>query len=225
MKFNANTIKVLNNFMGINTDIKFAAGTSHLVTYTKSLSLVGVLKLDEEFDTTFGTITMNKMLSALSFFDAPDVMFDGIRMLISEGKKKMTFIGASVDVIECIRDLPLEKLEGQDCIGSFNLSSDLITELKKVTAAHALDYISFSGSGTEMTIRVFGKNTANDYEIVIGSDTDVSGINMVIPSALLKIMNASYTFDVSARLSKLTCLDDGMPGLCYYVRTYNPDEI
>ena len=86
MKISANTISILKNFSNINPSIVIKEGNV-LETISSTKTIKAKAKVDTTFPRRFGIYNLNKLISALSMFNDPEVDFNENSLTVSENDK------------------------------------------------------------------------------------------------------------------------------------------
>lgn len=74
MKLSKNTINILRNFSGINTNLLLKPG-NQLMTVAANKTAFASAEVEETFDTEFGIYDLSEFLGVLSVFSEPDLEF------------------------------------------------------------------------------------------------------------------------------------------------------
>ena len=210
MKLSKNTINILKNFSVINNGILFEPG-SLIRTKTVQNTILAEATIEEVIPLEFGIYDLSEFLNVLSLFQNPDIEFSPKFMKIIDGKNSVKYYAGDKSILVT----PKKNIVFPEPEISFELSSDLLQQIKKTSSILNAPDVSFVGDAGELKLVVSDKKnpTSNAFEYNIGN----TELNFVIDFKvdMLKFINMDYNIFISSKkISKFESLDQQ---LVYYV--------
>ncbi len=198
MKLSKETISILKNFSGINSNFMFKEG-SVLSTISPQRNVMASVTATETFDVDFGIYALNQFLDVLSLFDDPDINFTDKVATIKEGKTSIKYYAADQSVLLLPPDKQI-KFPGADV--EFTITAGMLSAVQKTSAVLSAPDLCIKGDGKTMFLLVSDlKNSSNNvYELEIGSTKETFQANIKIDN--LKMLVQDY--DVSLSSKKLS---------------------
>ena len=211
MKISNDTVKILQNFAGINQSMIFKPG-SELKTITPQKTIFAKAKISESFDSEFGIYNLGQLLNTLSLFSAPEINVMEKNLEIVEGKEKVNYVFADTSLIS----RPPEKdITFPDAELQFNLTADNFQKILKAAAVIASPEIMIVGDGSEITMGAGNSKNSSDntYKITVGETS--KKFNFIFSIDNFKMLPRDYDVSISTKgISKFDTKD-----LVYYVAT------
>ena len=205
MKISKETLNVLKNFSGINSNIMLRAGNS-LATISPQKNVMASVTVAEQFPVDFGIYDLGEFLGALSLFEDPDVEFFGDYAVISQGNSSIRYNAADKAVLT----LPPEKqIKFPTVDVEFVLPANTLAIALRTAAVLRSSDISVLGDGTDLRIVVsdLKNSSANSYNVVIGKTDLTFKANMKVDN--LKLLPQEYTVSISSKkISRWTAAND-----------------
>ena len=158
MQLSENTVNILKNFAGINSNLVFKPGQA-LSTISEAKTIMAKAQIDETFGNEFGVYDLNEFLSVMNLVDAPVLTFEDKSILISNNaggvKKpnstKVRYYYSELDILT----QPSKDINMPECEVNFDLSGDDLDKIKKAAAVLGHTELMFSCDNGEITAKVF----------------------------------------------------------------------
>ena len=189
MKISNDTIEVLKNFAGINTNILVREGNT-LSTISTGKNIFAKAVLKETFPKEFAIYDLNSLLSLLTltedFYADPNII--------------VTAPDKSIEV---------------DNFFQFDLTKDDIDMIMKAAAITAAPMLSIIGQGGEVIVTVGDPSTpkSNSFRQVIGTTDKEFDARLAVEN--FKVIPASYTVTLSQK--KFMFLESSKSDLKYWL--------
>jgi hypothetical protein len=209
MKLSKETVNLLKNYAGINTNILLKEG-SKLSTIASQKNVMADANVSEVFPQNFGIYDLNEFLGVLSLFEEPELEFDSGFVNISEGDNKIKFYAAE----ESILTVPTKAINFPEADVEFELSSSMLNMIQRTASVLRVSDFQISGDGKKITLSVGDKKnaTGNRYVTHLGNTDKLFKVNLKVEN--LKMLPGNYTVSVSSKkISRFKSGDD----LVYYV--------
>ena len=98
MKISSETISILKNFAGINSNLVFKPG-KELKTISEAKTIMAKASISEDFPGEFGVYDLNEFLSLYNLMNDPDLTFTDHCLLMSDGSQKIKYFYSEIDCI------------------------------------------------------------------------------------------------------------------------------
>lgn len=194
MKLSKQTINILRNFAGINTNLYISPGNT-LMTVAANKTAFAVAEVEETFDTAFGVYDLGELLGVLSIFNDPDLEFTERNLVISEGKNRIRYMPADAEVLIYPKKQP-KFTEEPDA--EFNLTAQSLAQVIKASSVLKVPFVTFKGDGSKIVALVHDKANpnSNQFSIDVGAaTTEVFDMHVKVES--LKMLPEDYKVQVS----------------------------
>lgn len=188
MNFSNETLKILNNFSKINTNMMFKKGTKlNCVSPTKSI--IGIANIAETIESDFGIFDLPQFLGVLSLFANPTIKTHDKYAVISEDSRKIRYSFAAPNMImqpPSIPNLPDPDIE-------FAVETKTISTLTKTAAVLGLDMFEIRCDGKNISVAIIDskKATDNEFTVVIAETDEVFSVKLKVED--FKILESDYT--------------------------------
>lgn len=202
MKLSNRTLTILKNFSGINSSINVEKGNV-ISTVSRGKNILASATIQDSFDKDFAIYELSRFISALSLFNEPNLEFGEKSVKIFDNKKQeINYIYCDPDFILWPTKEQIEKVKDIEGIVEFNLSSEMIQSLLKVSSVLKLNNICIVGDGENIKIKStqINNNTSDDFSIEIG-ETDKK-FNIVFDTENFKMLPQSYKVKINNRLAE-----------------------
>lgn len=199
MKLSKDTLNILKNFAGINSNVMLPKGNK-LSTISPQRNVMVSVTVPDTFDVDFGIYDLNQFLGVLSLFEDPDVTFTDKVASIKEGRSSIKYYAADKSVLLLPPDKEL-KFPKPDV--EFTMTAAMIAAVQKTSGVLSAPDLTIAGDGNIMSLVVSDiKNSSNNvYEIQIGTTSQVFKANIKID--YLKILPQDYKVELASKgLSK-----------------------
>ncbi len=201
MKISKETLAILKNFAGINSNLMIQKGNS-LKTISPQRNVFANVSVSEEFDVDFGIYDLNQFLGVVSLFTDPDITFGEKVAVLKEGKTSIKYYAADKSVLL----LPPEKtVKFPSVDAEFTLTGDVISSIMKTSAVLSAPDVSIIGDGSVLKLVVsdLKNSSTNAFEAVIGETDKTFTANLKVDN--LKMIVQDYDVQLtSKKLSKWT---------------------
>jgi len=207
MQLSKETISILKNFSGINSNIVLKTG-SQLATISPQRNVMASVTITESFPEDFYIYDLSQFLGVLSLFENPDITFTSKVATIKEGKTSIKYYAADKSVLLLPPDKAI-KFPGADV--SFTMTQQMISAVQKTSSVLSAPDLSIIGDRSTMTLVVSDlKNSSNNiYEVEVGDTTETFSAHLKIDN--LKMISQDYTVELSSKkISKWTAVTGDM---------------
>jgi hypothetical protein len=201
MNLSKETLTLIKNFAAINGSLMLREGNK-LSTISEAKNVMANATIAETFPNDFGIYDVNEFLGVISLFQNTDLKFSDKYVTISDGgSSKIKYYAAGEGVV---KSAPATiKFPTPDV--SFDLDEAQLAMILRTAAVLKASDVSIAGDGSNLKVVVSDKknDTANAYEMSIGSTDKVFSANLKIEN--LKMLPGDYTVEVSSKkISKFT---------------------
>jgi hypothetical protein len=196
MKLSDTTLAVLKNFASINQSIKISEG-SVVSTISPLKTLLSKATVPDTFDKTFCLYDLNRFLSVLSLFKAPELEFGDSAITIKDGRQKVTYRYCDEKVIVAA---PANELNFPTPEVAFDLTQEALTAAVKATGVLGLPEIAIVGENGKLYLRAVNSKDvgSDDFSEEIG-ETDQVFTAVFKPEYLSKVLAGNYRVEVSSK--------------------------
>lgn len=199
MELSENTLQILKNYAGINSNIVFNEG-NNIQTISEAKNVLSAASTVEDFPQNFGIYDLNEFLNVLGLVDVPNLSFEKDYVLISDssGRSKVKYFFSDPDMLTS----PSKKIVMPQCEVQFTLDANTLSRIKRAAAALGHDEVSIVPGNGALTLSVVdSKNaTSNTFSIDIAGDFPEDTFNFVISISNLKIIPGDYHVAISSKL-------------------------
>ena len=196
MKISSDTIKILQNFAGINSNIRIRPG-SEISTLGPQKNIFAKATVSESFPKDFCIYDLNSLLSLLTFIPDQDIEFgDKSLKIVGKDGGEFEYFYADESVIiapEAGKSIPV------DPVYQFKVTTTEIQTINKAAAIVGAKFFSVVSAKGKVTLSVGDPKTAgsNSYRRVLG-DCDVD-FNCRLAVENFKALAEPYTVTVSKK--------------------------
>ena len=208
MKLSKETVSLIKNFAGINSNLLLKSGNK-LATISAQKNVMADAVVTETFP-DFGIYDLNEFLGAMSLFEDPELDFQDKYVSISQGSMKIKFFAADASVLTA----PQKSITFPDAEINFNMSAGMLTMIQKTASVLRATDLSIVGDGSTITAVVGDKKnaTGNSFSEAIGTTDKTFKVNLKVEN--LKMLPGDYAVSIS---SKKISRFKGNGDLVYYV--------
>ena len=210
MKLSKDTINILRNFSGVNSNLLLTAG-SKLSTISTGKNILASTTVAETFPSEFGIYDLNEFLGALSLFTDPDLKFTDKYVTIKEAGNSIKYYAADKTVLA----YPQKDIQFPTADVNFTLTSATLAMAIRTASVLRAPDVSIVGDGTDITLVVGDRKnpTGNTYDYKVGKTG--STFNVAIKVENLKMIPGDYTVDISSK--KISRFSSTSGDLTYFV--------
>lgn len=209
MKLSKETLAVIKNFSGINSNILLKQGNT-LGTISAQKNVMAETSVTENFSQEFGIYDLNEFLGALSLFEDPDLEFSDKFVTIREGSNSIKFFAADSSVLVT----PTKSITFPESDIDFKLTAAQLSMIQRTSSVLRANDVSFVGADGNLSVVVGDKKnaTSNNYELVVAQTEKNFRVNLKVEN--LKMLPGDY--DVSISEKKISRFK-GAGDLVYFV--------
>lgn len=210
MKLSKETVNILKNFSGINTNLLIKQGSA-LSTISAQKNLFAEVTVGENFPSDFGIYDLNEFLGVVSLFEDPDLTFNGTSVTISEGNNSVKYGAADPSVLTA----PQKAITFPTVDIDVKMSAATMNHIQKAASVLRCQDVAIIGRDGNLTIEVVDKKnpSSNNYSLNLGS-TDKT-FNVFLKVENLKMIPGDYDLSVSSK--KISRFKSSSSDLTYYV--------
>tara|TARA_R110002153_G_scaffold204676_2_gene357494 strand:- start:3131 stop:3790 length:660 start_codon:yes stop_codon:yes gene_type:complete len=194
MKISNDTLSVLKNFAGVNTNILIREGNV-LSTISTGKNILARATVAESFDREFAIYDLNSLLSLLTLMEDTDVAFGDESITVTKDRSLFEYYYADPEIIVSAPDKQIEV----DDYFSFDLSATDLAMVMKAVGITAAPMLSVIGNGSEVSLAVGDPATAksNSFTQVIGASDRKFAAHLQIEN--LKVISGDYRVIISEK--------------------------
>lgn len=195
MKISKDTVQILKNFSGINSNIMIKPG-NRLATISPQKNVMADVSVPETFPTEFGIYDLSEFLGVISLFDDPDIKFDGKSVYLSEGAWRSRYYAADPSVLTIP---PEKKITFPTPEVQFALPAAVLAKAIRTAAVIKASDLSIVGEEGKLRIIVVDlKNpTSNTFDVTLGSTDLTFRANLKVDN--LKMISQDYEVSISSK--------------------------
>jgi len=209
MKLSKETVALIKNFAGINSNLLLKQGNK-LATISAQKNVMADATTTETFP-DFAIYDLNEFLGAMSLFEDPELDFQDKYVSISQGNMKIKFFAADASVLVA----PQKAITFPDAEINFNLSASMLNMIHKTASVLRAADVSIVGDGTKVTAIVGDKKNAsgNSFSEPVGESDKTFKVNLKVEN--LKMLPGDYEVSISSK--KISRFKAPNTDLVYYV--------
>lgn len=195
MQLSKETLNILKNFAGINTNLMLKPG-SVLQTISPQKTIFATAKVQEEFPIEFGIYDLPQFINALSLFDDPKLTFSDKMVVISSGSSSLRYYAASPETLIVP---PNKKINFPSSDVSVHISGDALSQVLKTSGVLGTNDFSIVGDGKNINLVVADLNveTSNRYSIELSKSDQEFSANFKMDN--LKMIVQDYDVEISSK--------------------------
>lgn len=208
MKLSKETVGLIKNFAGINSNLLLKSGNK-LATISAQKNVMADAVVTESFP-DFGIYDLNEFLGAMSLFEDPELTFNDKWVTIEQGGNSIKYFAADASVLTA----PQKAITFPDPEIEFNMSATMLSMIQRTASVLRASDVSIVGDGSTMSVVVGDKKnaTGNSYNSTVGASDKKFKVNLKVEN--LKMIPGDYAVSVS---SKKISRFKGAGDLVYYV--------
>ena len=210
MKLSKDTIAIIKNFAGINSNLLLKQGNK-LSTISAQKNVMSDVTVTETFP-DFGIYDLNEFLGAMSLFDDPELEFSDKVCKITQGNMSIKYFAADASVLTA----PTKAITFPEAEINFELSNQMLTMIQRTASVLKASDVSVVGENGQITLVVGDKKnaTGNSFSEPVGTTDKTFKVNLKVEN--LKMIPGDYTVSVSSKkISRFKSTTNG--DLVYYV--------
>jgi len=208
MKLSKETVGLIKNFAGINSNLLLKSGNK-LATISAQKNVMADAVVTETFP-DFGIYDLNEFLGAMSLFEDPELTFSEKWVTIEQGGSSIKYFAADASVLTA----PQKAITFPEPEIEFNMSATMLSMIQRTASVLRASDVSIVGDGSTMSVVVGDKKnaTGNSYNATVGASDKKFKVNLKVEN--LKMIPGDYAVSVS---SKKISRFKGAGDLVYYV--------
>ena len=208
MKLSKETVGLIKNFAGINSNLLLKSGNK-LATISAQKNVMADAVVTETFP-DFGIYDLNEFLGAMSLFEDPELTFNDKWVTIEQGGNSIKYFAAEASVLTA----PQKAITFPDPEIEFNMSANMLSMIQRTASVLRASDVSIVGDGSTISVVVGDKKnaTGNSYNSSVGASNKKFKVNLKVEN--LKMIPGDYAVSVS---SKKISRFKGAGDLVYYV--------
>ena len=203
MNLSDNTLSVLKNFAGINSNIVFKTGNT-IKTMAEAKNVLARASVSEVFpDREFGIYDLNEFLGVVGMFDEPELKFsdDMNSVSIAEGKRSVKYFFSDPSILTS----PSKDINMPNAEVTFTLTSDDLSTIRKAASTLGVSDVVVTGQDGGQTAKIVvtdvNDSTANSFELEIADVArSAEAFNFVFNIGNFKIISGDYDVSISSKL-------------------------
>jgi len=199
MEISTNTVKLLQNFASINSNIVIQPGNT-IMTISEAKNILSQATLSEQFDREVGIYDLQNFLSVLDLVDNASVQFKDNYILVggNAGRSTLKYYYADSEMLTS----PSKPINMPKADVSFTLDQSTLNNLKR--AANILHHtqlmIEPDGGSIKLSIVDLENTTANTYSIVVDGEYNMDSFKFILNINNLKLITDDYQVEISSKL-------------------------
>jgi hypothetical protein len=209
MKLSKETVNLIKNFAGINSNLLLKSGNK-LATISGQKNVMADATVTETFP-DFAIYDLNEFLGAMSLFEDPELDFQEKYVSIKQGSMNIKFFAADASNLTA----PQKAITFPDAEINFRMSSSMLDMIKKTSSVLRAADVSIVGDGSKVVAVVGDKKNAsgNSFSEPVGDTDKTFKVNLKVEN--LKMLPGDY--DVSISSKKISRFKSPNTDLVYYV--------
>ena len=201
MKLSEETLTLLKNFAGINSNIVMNPGNV-VKTMSESKTIMGQATIAESIPNQFGIYDLNEFLGVVNMFDDPDLEFDPNMKFVNvrEGNKSVKYFFSDASILTT----PTKDIVMPPCEVNFTLTSSDMANIRKASSALGVTdlVVSIKSNSAPMLIVTDTEDaTSNTFEVAL-TEYSAAGVDcrFVFNIGNFKFVNEDYQVSISSKL-------------------------
>ncbi len=192
MKFSNDTISILKNFSGINTNMLFREGTV-ISTISNAKNIYAKAVISESIPKEFAIYDLNSMLAMITLVDNQEITFKEKSLVAESEKGKFEYFYSSPDLVTAA---PTSEIE-HTTVYTFKLAAQDIQMLMKAAAITGAPTISVTSKNQSVSICVNDRknDTSSNFKRTVGTSFDEFDVFIAVEN--LKVIPDAYTVEVA----------------------------
>lgn len=204
MEISANTVKLLQNFASINSNIVIKPGNK-ILTISEAKNILAEAEVPEKFDTQIGIYDLHNFLCALDLVDRPSISFEKHFMQVggNAGRAVVDYYYADTEMLTS----PQKPIEMPESDVSFTLDQSTINGLKKAAGIFSYQQIMIEPDEGIIKLSVVDPEnaTSNKYSILVDGVYKTDNFKFYLNITNLKLIADDYKVNISKKLISEFC--------------------
>jgi hypothetical protein len=197
-KLSSQTIDILKNFSGINSNLVVKAGEP-LSTISEAKNIMAIADITEQFSADFGIYDLNEFISMFSLLQDPDLEFTNDSVQFKSGRTRASYRFADQSILTS----PKNKINMPQSDLTVNITSELLSQVRKAAGVLGHSIVSLKGEDGTVTLSVVDpkNSSANTFSVVLDENNSQHGsfdLQFLINN--LKVLPGDYVVNISSKL-------------------------
>ena len=197
-KLSSQTIDILKNFSGINSNLVVKAGEP-LSTISEAKNIMAIADITEQFSADFGIYDLNEFISMFSLLQDPDLEFTNDSVQFKSGRTRASYRFADQSILTS----PKNKINMPQSDLTVNITSELHSQVRKAAGVLGHSIVSLKGEDGTVTLSVVDpkNSSANTFSVVLDENNSQHGsfdLQFLINN--LKVLPGDYVVNISSKL-------------------------
>ena len=195
------TLEVLKNFSGINSNIIVTPGNV-LHTMSPVMSIVGKAKIAETFEIPFGIFDLGEFLALVSTFQTPEFTFEELRVTVQEAGAK-----ASDRLVYHYSPTNLltepKTVKEFDSVVDFKVRSAVLENLFKRAAIGKFEDLAVeSNDDGNIVLRAFNETnpSSNSVSVVVGKNESGATFRFLFKIETIRLIPGTYDVHIAPKM-------------------------
>lgn len=206
MKLSEQTIAILKNFAGINSNLVIHPGKK-IKTISVASDILAEYEGGDEFDKTISIFNLSEFLNVYAAFSSPEIELDDKYLTVKQGKQKARYVYAD----EHLMIAPRKDFAMPSVDVSVELPQELLVKIQKMSAVLGVEDISIIGNGEKIYAKVWDKTDGSAEVTSFEFDLDDSSdkiFQINFKNEKLRLFQSNYKVEISnQKVSKWTATD------------------
>jgi len=197
-KLSSQTIDILKNFSGINSNLVVKAGEP-LSTISEAKNIMAIADITEQFSADFGIYDLNEFISMFSLLQDPDLEFTDDSVQFKSGRTRASYRFADQSILTS----PKNKINMPQSDLTVHITSELLSQVRKAAGVLGHSIVSLKGEDGTVTLSVVDpkNSSANTFSVVLDENNSQHGsfdLQFLINN--LKVLPGDYVVNISSKL-------------------------
>ncbi len=210
MKLNENTVRILNNFASICSQMKFEAGNV-IMTRSEAGDMVAGATLDQEFPQGFAVYELPRFLNTIKSFKEPTLDFKEYFVTIGEGKRSVRYVYTDPTTITSVDYSKPPRLPKE--LATFKITYEQLAQVLKTASILKLETISFESKNG--IVKIIAHNPDIDSTDTVEDEVGTSDVDFTVHYQANIINVLPYDYNVTVYESRVTKFSTD--NLYYYI--------
>lgn len=215
IKLSSQTLDILKNFSGINSNLVIKAGEP-LATISEAKNIMAIANISEQFNSNFGIYDLNEFISMFSLMQDPELDVTENSIIFKSGRSKASYRFAD----ESILTSPKSKITMPQTDLTVNISAEMLAQVRKAAGVLGHSILSISGENGVVTLNIVDpkNSSANSFSLVIdeaNAQTETFDLQFMI--ANLKVLPGDYTVDIAYSSKLISHWKNTSQDVQYYI--------
>lgn len=195
MKISNETLSLLKNYAGINTNILFREGST-LATVSPGKNIFARATVSESFPKEFAIYDLNSFLGLLTLMEDQDVAFGEKSIRVTKDGSKFEYFYSDPGTVTAAPDKDLEI----DPVWSFEMTTDTVNMIFRAASITGAPMISIVSDGNTVELRVGDPTnlSSNSFTKTI-SNTAAPVFDCRLKTENLKVIPDNYTVTLGSK--------------------------